>query len=424
MGLKIDGRSTTPPPNSRPARTNGILGLVVVAVLIVAGISVWSLTRPTPSVPSVYHPEVRQYFVAADPIVWNYTPSGTNELTGVPLGSTTKDLYVAPGPEHPATYLNGTYPMETFLKCAYEQYTDGSFGTLVSRPASEAYLGLAGPLIYAAVGDTIRIEFRNNCPFATNLSAPGLTAGADHPGSNSSRSSNGSGGPVAPGGTWNYTWPVLASAGPPAGGPASTMWMYTDGVAPLNGTDTGLFGAVVVSSDSVAGPDGIPDDVAANFVLLLGAMNETESPYFAYNLAHYVPDLYALHVSGVRYAINGYNFGNLPMITVTQGEHVRWYVGDVGASTVVPAWTGNTLVEGGVNIAAAGVAPGSTTALDMWANNSGVWLVDSADPSDLAGGMEARYTVLPSIASAPDATLAVPVDSVFIAVPAAIRAMP
>jgi manganese oxidase len=392
--MGVTGRDSTDAAGrpSRPQRRRWIIAAALVAVLLVAGVGGYALLRsPTSAWLPVYHAQVRQYYIAADPIVWNYTPSGTNELTGVPLGSKTKDLYVEPGPIHPLTYVNGTYPMETFLKCAYQGYTDGTFSTLLARPSSQAYLGIAGPVIYAAVGDTVRVEFRNSCPFTTSLSAPGVGANDSGTGPNSNGFS------VAPGATWNYSWPIPASAGPGPSGPGSVMWMYSDGAAPLNGTDTGLFGAIIVSSPADANPNGTPADVAANVVLLLGQMDESQSPYFAYNLAHYVPDDYALNSSYVRYAINGFNFGNLPMVTLTEGEHVRWYVGDIGAASVVPSWWGNTLVEGGANVAAVGLAAGASVGLDMWTNNSGVWLVDSAVPGDLTGGMEARYTVLPEV---------------------------
>ena len=385
MTASSPSRPTSPRPERRPVEQY-VVAVILVLLLVGAGYAIWSAGRTTPPSAPPYVPQTRPYYVAANPLVWNYTPSGTNELTGVPLGSKEKDIYVVPGGPHPLTYLNGTYPMESFQKCGYQQYPNSTFASPETRPVSQAYLGLAGPVLYAAVGDTLQVEFRNNCAFPVSLTAPGLATG--------------SAAPVPEGGTANYTWPVTASAGPGPAGPGSVLRTYTDGAAPTNGTDTGLFGGIVVSEDADADPNGTPADVAANLVLLLGAFNETESPYFAYNEAHYVPDVYALQAGFVRPAINGFIFGNLPMITLTQGEHVRWYVGNVGPTPTVPFWEGNTLVENGSNVVAAELGPGNTTSLDMWTNNSGVWLVESGDPSDLAGGMDARYTVLAAQAAA------------------------
>jgi multicopper oxidase len=396
------GATARRPPVSRVA-----IVVVVAVALVLAGVVAYALTRSPSTTGSRYQPQVRLYYIASEPVVWNYTPSGTNELTGVPLGSKIKDLYVDPGAIHPSTYVNGTYPMETFEKCVYEQYEDPTFSTPVVRPASQAYLGIDGPVLYAAVGDTIRIEFQNHCSFPTSLSAPGITSNGSSPGSIVNGSSSGA--PVAPGGTSNYTWAVSAAAGPGPTEPGSVMQLYDDGAAPTNGTDTGLFGAVIVSSDADADPNGTPADVSANIVLLFGALDEGQSPYYDYNVAHYTPDAYALKAGYVRYAINGYNFGNLPMITLTEGEHERWYVGDVGSATTDPFWTGNTLVSAGANVATVELAAGTSTGLDMWANDSGVWLVESADPGDLTGGMEARYTVLPgevALLSTPSGRLA------------------
>ncbi|HXQ94811.1 MAG TPA: multicopper oxidase domain-containing protein [Thermoplasmata archaeon] len=404
--------------------------MAVIVLIAIAGTAGWLLTRSSAPVGPSYQPQVRQYYIASDPIVWNYSPSGLNELTGVPLGSPGKDIYVVTGSKDLANLTPKIYPMETFLKCIYRQYTDATFSTLVERSTSQAYLGLDGPVIYTAVGDTIRIEFRNNCSFPTSLRALGVTANATSGGTSYNGSSTGPGAAVAPGGTWNYSWQVTPSAGPGATDPSSVMWLYTDGAAPVNGTDTGMFGAIIVTSAAYANPNGTPDDVSANLVIVLGQLDESQSPYFAYNLAHYVPDNFSLTEGFVRYAINGYNYGNMPMIALNNGEHVRWYVANVGGATAVPFWGGNPLVYRGANVASAGLLPGTSTQLDMWSNNTGIWLLDSNDPGDLTGGMEARYTVLPgavtALAPVGDAASALPIARPFPAVvpPALLRPIP
>jgi hypothetical protein len=384
-----------------------VVGIAIAIAVVLAGVAVWDLSQPTPPVGSGYHGQIRAYDIAANPVVWNYTPSGTNEITGGPLGNTSgRDLDVSGGPKAPLNYSNGAYPMETFLKCIYQQYPNASFASPSVRPASEAYLGLDGPVIYAAVGDTIEVEFRNNCPFATSISPLGVTAtaassGMTYNGSTDSRA----GGDVAPGGSWNYTWQVTPSAGPGPMDPSSVLWVYTDGAAPLNGTDTGLFGALIVTSDADANPNGTPDDVSANYVLLFGQMDESQSPFFAYNLAHYVPDAFALTSGFLRFAINGYTYGNMPMITLGFGEHVRWYVADIGGDSALPFWHGNTLVRWDQNVEVVGLLPKTSAQLDMWGNTSGIWLLDSDDTGDLQGGMEARYTVLAPGQAPPVTTL-------------------
>jgi hephaestin len=75
----------------------------------------------------------RLYYIAADEVLWNYAPSGTNMLTGAPL---------QPGENQ----LGFTYH-----KVVYHAYSDGTFATLKVRPDAESYLGILGPPIRAEV---------------------------------------------------------------------------------------------------------------------------------------------------------------------------------------------------------------------------------------------------------------------------------
>ena len=62
----------------------------------------------------------------------------------------------------------------TYTKCLYRAYTDASFRRRVARPASDAYLGVLGPVIRAEVGDTIRVVYRNRCSFPTSMHPHGV----------------------------------------------------------------------------------------------------------------------------------------------------------------------------------------------------------------------------------------------------------
>lgn len=70
---------------------------------------------------------VRTYYIAADEVVWNYAPSGHNEITHKPLG------LLAPGQVGWA-----------YKKAIYRAYTDATFRRLAPRAPADAYLGLIG----------------------------------------------------------------------------------------------------------------------------------------------------------------------------------------------------------------------------------------------------------------------------------------
>jgi hypothetical protein len=71
----------------------------------------------------------RHYFVSSDPVVWDYAPTGRNQITGDPFGAT-EDVFVGKA----ADRIGSRY-----VKCLYRGYTDATFRTLARRPAAEAY---------------------------------------------------------------------------------------------------------------------------------------------------------------------------------------------------------------------------------------------------------------------------------------------
>src|SRR5439155_25212121 len=79
----------------------------------------------------------REYFIAAEEVVWDFAPSGRNLVHG---GSIPK-------------------PYRTkWKKARYVQYTDGTFATQTPQPPC---LGVLGPIIRAEVGDSGLGPFRH-----------------------------------------------------------------------------------------------------------------------------------------------------------------------------------------------------------------------------------------------------------------------
>jgi hypothetical protein len=99
------------------------------------------------------HGQIRQYYIAADEIDWDYMPSGRDAMMpNMPPAGYAK-FYAQRGP-----HLIG----KLYRKVVYREYTDATFHHLKARPPEEAYLGILGPVLRAEVGDSIRILFRNN----------------------------------------------------------------------------------------------------------------------------------------------------------------------------------------------------------------------------------------------------------------------
>jgi manganese oxidase len=380
----------------RSAATSGPALLALGAVLLLVAVALAGV-RPFQATAPVG--VTRSFYIAADPVLWNYTPSGTNEITGQPLGAgnSTERLY---------TERNATYLGTSFEKCIYRQYADASFTTLLPRPPSQAYLGLLGPVIYAAVGDTIQVTFRNNCPLPESIAPSGVEVAPSSDGTNY----NGSvyyGGSVPTNGTVQYTWAVPPSAGPAGAGATSTVWLYQSGTEPTNSSDLGLLGPIVISGLGMDNPNGTPAGGAANVLLLFSTIDENNSTYQRYNVEHFAEDPALVNLTQPtwlgslrKYSINGFLYGNLPVLTFPHGAEIVWWLMDLGEGYHTASFEGNLVRVGGARTSSVGLVPEATTRAVMWANASGDWLVDSTVPADLPGGMEGEYEVAASATTA------------------------
>ena len=96
---------------------------------------------------------------------------------------------------------------------------------------------------------------------------------------------------MPPGQTYTYVWQVPERAGPGPGDPSSIVWLYHSHVDEQKDIDSGLVGAIVVTAQGMAKPDGTPKDVDREFVTVFHIVNENQSWYFTDNLAAYTPAL-------------------------------------------------------------------------------------------------------------------------------------
>ncbi len=149
----------------------------------------------------------RTYYIAADEVVWDYAPTGTNLSEGRPFNDVERP-WMEPGP-----HVIG----RKVKKALYREYADETFSTLRPRAAEWEHLGFLGPLIRAEVGDTIVVVFRNNTRFPASVHPHGVFYGKDSEGAHyadgttdADRADDG----VPPGGTHRYVWPVPERAGP------------------------------------------------------------------------------------------------------------------------------------------------------------------------------------------------------------------
>jgi manganese oxidase len=105
--------------------------------------------------------------------------------------------------------LHTSAAADGFNGAAYREYTDATFTTIKPRAAQDAYLGIVGPILYAEVGDTIKVVFKNNATHPYGMHPHGVRYEKDSEGANYNGGSGDMedrGACIAPGATHNYTW--------------------------------------------------------------------------------------------------------------------------------------------------------------------------------------------------------------------------
>ncbi|KAM6143157.1 hephaestin isoform 6-T6 [Erethizon dorsatum] len=118
--------------------------------------------------------KVRQYFIEAHEIQWNYGPMGHDGNTGKSLtepGSGSDKFF-----QMSSSRIGGTY-----WKVRYEAFQDETFQEKVQLE-EEKHLGILGPVIRAEVGDTIQVVFYNRASQPFSMQPHGVFYEKDYEG--------------------------------------------------------------------------------------------------------------------------------------------------------------------------------------------------------------------------------------------------
>lgn len=354
--------------------------------------------------------KTRTYYVAADEVNWDYAPSGRDEAMGMPFDPIAKS-FTESGPHSIG---------RVYKKAIYREYTDGTFTILKKQPADEQYLGILGPILRGEVGDTIKVVFKNHASHPFGMHPHGVVYKKDSEGADYNDGTSGADktdGCVAPGATHTYVWRATDKSGPGPNDPSSIMWLYHSHCDELRDVASGLFGFIVVTRKGMALPDGRPKDVDHEFATMFIAINENESWYLDDNIREHTTDpkgirrdyLGSMTATGlvgtvandgfastnVKWSINGYIYGNMPMMTMKKGDRVRWYVATLGDfnNAHTPHWHGNTVLVGGQRTDVVSVLSAQMITADMVADNPGIWLYHCHISDHMLAGMDARYEV-------------------------------
>jgi manganese oxidase len=305
--------------------------------------------------PLCFGAKTRNYYIAAEDVAWDYAPSGHDMVHGRAL----------PQPWRQQT---------RWSKSRYIEYTDDTFS--VRKPQPE-WLGILGPVIRAEVGDTVVVHFLNRTRQPHSMHPHGLRY--DKASEGAHYIPMGQGGSVPTNGKYTYTWFADKGSGPAKGESNSKVWWYHSHVEAEQEINAGLIGPIIVTAAGKANADGGPKDADCEFVVLFMIFDELNGKE-----------------AGLFHSINGYIFGNLPGLTMKQGERVRWYLLGMGNERDIHSahWHGKTVQEANRHTTdVVELLPGSMVTVDMRADNPGTWLMHCHVLDHMEAGMMATYTI-------------------------------
>ncbi len=347
--------------------------------------------------------QVREYWIAADEIDWDYAPSyPVNRMSGKPF-TEDQEVFVGDGAPGSDDRIGRVY-----RKSVFRAYTP-NFKSRVKRGPAEEHLGIIGPVLRAEVGDTIVVHFRNNTGMPTSMHPHGVfydkkSVGAMYRDGTSTAEKKDD--HVPPGGNYTYTWEVHERSGPGPADVSSVVWPYHGHVNSPAQTNAGLIGMIIITGKGLARADGSPKDVDREFITLFNVFDENVSPHLQHNIGHYTDspvqtDDDGFVESNLMHGMNGLLWGNNTGYVMKKDEHVRWHVIGMGTEVDIhtPHWHGVTLLQDGHRLDTTEVFPATTRTLDLRADNVGTWMYHCHVNDHINAGMMTMFTILPADSS-------------------------
>uniref|UniRef100_A0A3P8YNT2 ferroxidase n=1 Tax=Esox lucius TaxID=8010 RepID=A0A3P8YNT2_ESOLU len=340
----------------------------------------------TPSVGTV-----RKYYLAAEHVTWDYAPSGVDTHTNLSL-TLSSEVFFGRGEGR----IGGRY-----MKVVYRGYIDDTFTTRQPSTPETEHLGILGPVLKAEVGDVLEVVFLNKADRNYTIQPHGLHFEKRYQGTSYQDGKTHlckPGSVVAPGSMLTYTWKVLE--GPSPSDPPCISYLYYSGYAPVEDTNSGLFGPLLVCRPGALGTNGKQRDVDKELFLLFSVMDENLSWYLQENIELYGtnelnPENEQFVESNKMHAVNGFMYGNLGGLEVCSGDRVVWHTFGLGTEVDIHGvyWEGNTFQRYGMTRDTVSLFPHTTATVSMLPHTPGVFEVSCRVTDHYSGGMRQQYSV-------------------------------
>ncbi|XP_012693029.2 coagulation factor V [Clupea harengus] len=324
---------------------------------------------------------VRQYFLSAEEVEWEYGGYGQRRSDMKSDGRPT-----------------------SFTKVVYRGYLDPRFKTPDIRGEVDEHLGILGPVIRAEVGDTIMVVFRNLGSRPYSIHAKGVKYSKQMEGL-----SYVDGTPywyqtdnaVQTNQTYTYMWKVSHKVGPKDGEPDCRTWAYYSGVNPERDIHSGLIGPLLICRSGTLGKKPLD---TREFVLLFMTFDENKSWYYEKNYEMiqrrnkrtvmdplFKENIKFPAINGIIYALKG-----LRMYT---NQLANWHLLNMGEANDVHSihFHGQTFLNHKGKLHRQGVfplLPGGFATLQMWPSKPGLWLLESEVGLSQQRGMQTLFLVI------------------------------
>ncbi|XP_053523203.1 ceruloplasmin isoform X1 [Artibeus jamaicensis] len=352
---------------------------------------------------STHGKHIRHYYIAAEEIIWNYAPSGIDTFTKENLTSpeSASEVFF----EHGPTRIGGSYK-----KLVYREYTDASFTNQKERGPEEEHLGILGPVIWAEVGDTIKVTFHNKGAYPLSIEPIGVRVSKSNEGTyyasnpESERVPRPSASYVPPKETFTYEWSVPKEVGPTYKDPVCLCKMYYSAVDPTKDIFTGLIGPLKICRKGSLHANGRQKNVDKEFYLFPAVFDENESLLLDNNIKMFTtaPDQVNkedadFQESNKMHSMNGFMYGNQPGLNMCKGDSVTWYLFSAGNEADIHGiyFSGNTYLSREERRDTANLFPQTSLTLTMHPDTEGTFNVECLTTDHYTGGMKQKYTVNP-----------------------------
>ncbi|XP_009939830.2 coagulation factor VIII isoform X2 [Opisthocomus hoazin] len=331
--------------------------------------------------PRSFQGEVRQYFIAAVEVMWEY------------------------GNQRPQHFLKAAdprsgrrKPFQQYRKVVFREYMDDSFTQPLLRGELDEHLGILGPYIRAEVEDVIMVTFKNlaSRPFSfhSTLQAYEETQGAMQGGE-----------VVQPGELRKYSWKVLPQMAPTTQEFDCKAWAYFSSVNLEKDLHSGLIGPLIICRRGVLSFVFRRQLAVQEFSLLFTIFDETKSWYFLENMerncrppCHIQQDDPDFKRNHSFHAINGYVSDTLPGLVMAQQQRVRWHLLNMGSTEDIHSvhfhgqlFSIRTSQE--YRMGVYNLYPGVFGTVEMWPSHAGIWRVECKVGEHQQAGMNALFLV-------------------------------